>query len=396
MKICIITKNKFFIDEEKLISSGLLTYEENHILGCNFNELEKIIFIGFKEEKPFDGYVYNNLGKKNNVFVVGPKWKEEEKYIIDRLINIYKIIIEIFKNKKILKDIQIIYSPFFEYTAFLLFILKLINSKSKFINYIIGDYPECNYQKKKKHFLKFVLLVFMKISILISTETWIISDYLFKKYNYGKKCIKIPFSSISNNEINLPKRCSTSIIKLLFVGRFAQEKNPHIPCLVAKKLKEKGNNIFLGMIGDGELYNSLNILCKNYFLEQEYQFYGWIKDRKELLKEISGFDFLIFPSTKGEGLGLVIIEAMSQGLVVVATKCGGLEEMIKNEFNGFLIDLAEDNLIVDRTVELIELLTKNPLKYYSISTNAIDTAKELTIEKMSHIQRQRILNLLKK
>jgi len=55
-----------------------LTYEENHILGCNFNELEKIIFIGFKEEKPFDGYVYNNLGKKNNVFVVGPKWKEKK------------------------------------------------------------------------------------------------------------------------------------------------------------------------------------------------------------------------------------------------------------------------------------------------------------------------------
>lgn len=146
VSLCLVTiKNRFYLNENYLVSSGLLTYHQDHFIGFRFEEFKKILFIGFKEEKEFDGYYYKNLGRANNVFVVGPKFKEEKKYILDRLVNILKILLEIWKERKVFKDVKIVFSPFFEYTAFIFLFLKIINPKAKFILYMIGDYPEWNY-----------------------------------------------------------------------------------------------------------------------------------------------------------------------------------------------------------------------------------------------------------
>jgi glycosyltransferase involved in cell wall biosynthesis len=394
MKLCILTKNQFYINKHTLISSGRPWDRESSILGFKIEEFEKLVFVGFKVNEKFDGYAYNK-GTEDGIFVVGPKFREEKRYILDRLINIFLTLKEIWKNREILKDIDLVCAPFFEYVVFEFLMLKLICKKAKFVVYIIGDYPEWNYRKKKNKLLKIFLLVSQKLSQLLADESWILSEYLMSKYK-TKNSVLIRSSSIKKEDISLPNTINLEKIALVFVGRFAEEKNPHIPILVVKKLKEKGYNVNLNLVGDGELKANMEELIQKLGLNENVKMFGWIKDRKELFEILKGSDILVFTSKPGEGLGLTILEAMSQGLPVIATKCGGPEEVIEDGINGYLVNYSTDEDIVNQFVEKIEFLIKNPEIYEQISKNNLEKAKEWTMEKFSKIQRERILFLLKK
>jgi len=392
MKICYITKNKFYLEKNFLISSGLLWYEDKGILGFKFEEIEKLVLIGFKTNEKFDGYIYNR-GSENGVFVVGPKFREEKRYILDRLINIFLTLKEIWKNRGILKDVDLVFAPFFEYVAFEFLLLKLICKKAKFVVYIIGDYPEWNYRKKKNKLLKIFLLTSQKLSQLLADECWILSEYLMSKYK-TKNSVVIRSSSIKKEDISLPKSINLEKLTLIFVGRLAEEKNPYIPILIVKKLKEKGYNVNLNLVGDGKLKARMEELIQKLGLNENVKMFGWIKDRRKLFEILRESNILVFTSKPGEGLGLTVLEAMSQGLPVIATKCGGPEEVIEDGINGYLVDYSTDEDIVNQFVDRIEFLIKNPRICEQISKNNIEKAKEWTMEEFSKIQRERMIKLV--
>jgi glycosyltransferase involved in cell wall biosynthesis len=392
MKICLITKNKFYLEKDFLISSGSLWSEETEILGFKLKEIEKLVFIGFKTNEKFDGYVYDK-GIENGIFVVGPKFREERRYILDRLINIFLTLKEIWKNREVFKDVDLVFAPFFEYVVFEFLLLKLICGKAKFVVYIIGDYPEWNYRKRKNKLLKIFLLAFQKLSQVLADESWILSEYLMKKYK-TKNGVLIRSSSIKKEDISLPRTINLEKIALIFVGRFAKEKNPHIPILMVKTLKEKGYNVNLYLVGDGELKANMEELIQRLGLNENVKMFGWIKDRGKLFEILKESDILVFTSKPGEGLGLVILEAMSQGLPVIATKCGGPEEVVIDGINGYLVNYSTDEDIVNQFVEKIEFLIKHPEIYEKISKNNIEKAKEWTMEEFSKIQRERVIKLV--
>jgi glycosyltransferase involved in cell wall biosynthesis len=394
MKICCITKNKFYLEKDHLISNGLLYHDETGILGFKCEEIEKLVLIGFRTDEKFDGYIYNK-GSENGIFVVGPQFKEEKRYILDRLVNIFLTLKEIWKNREVLKDVDLVFAPFFEYVVFEFLLLKLICKKAKFVVYIIGDYPEWNFRKKKNELLKIFLLASQKLAQLLADECWMLSKYLMSKYK-TRNSVLIRSSSIKKEDISLPKTINLEKITLIFVGRFAEEKKPDIPILIIKKLKEKGYNVNLNLVGDGKLKAKIEDLIQKLGLNENVKMFGWIKDRKKLFEIIKESDILVFTSIPGEGLGLTILEAMSQGLPVIATKCGGPEEVIKDGINGYLVDYLVDEDIVNQFIDKIEFLIKNPGIYEEISKNNIEEARKWTIEELSKIQRERILRLIKR
>jgi len=394
MKICLVTKNKFYLENDFLISSGLLWYEETGILGFKFEEIEKLVLIGFKQKERFEGYVYRK-DLKNKIFVIGPKFREEKRYILDRIINIFLTLKEIWKNRKILKDVDLVFAPFFEYVAFEFLLLKLICKKAKFIVYIIGDYPERNYKKKKRLILKMLLIFSQWLSIKLSSESWFISQYLFKKYG-DKKSIVVRSSSIKEeNIVNVSKKFTLPFI-LVFVGRIESDKNPLCLPILLNKLKEKKVGVKLKIVGDGPLKEKLIEKINQLNLEKDVDFYGWIKDRTRLFAILDESHLLILPSIAGEGTPLVFFEAFSRGLPVISTHFPGAEEIIENEVNGYLVDYATDGDIINQFAEKIEYLIQNPEIYEQISKNNIEKAKEWTMEEFLKIQRERVLRVLKK
>lgn len=87
-------------------------------------------------------------------------------------------------------------------------------------------------------------------------------------------------------------------------------------------------------------------------------------------------DIFVLPS-KNEAFGLVNLEAMQFGLPVIATRVGGIPDIIDDGFNGFLIDINSPEQICNRIKKLI----LNPSLYSEMSVNAKDTfAKNYSAE----------------
>lgn len=100
--------------------------------------------------------------------------------------------------------------------------------------------------------------------------------------------------------------------------------------------------------GDGPDKGQLEALIKKLKLEDRVFLKGQTENPREELKKA---DIFVFPS-KYEGFGLALAEAMSVGLPVVGlTTCSGVNELIKDEENGFLVNNAEE--FVNRLDELM-------------------------------------------
>lgn len=89
--------------------------------------------------------------------------------------------------------------------------------------------------------------------------------------------------------------------------------------------------------GDGALLKGLKSLCKQLELESQVTFLGF---RKDIPKLLSASDIYLMPSSN-EGLGTSIIDAIHCNLPVVATRVGGIPELVIPGKTGFLSDSGD-------------------------------------------------------
>lgn len=87
--------------------------------------------------------------------------------------------------------------------------------------------------------------------------------------------------------------------------------------------------------GDGEI-DKVKQYIKENNLDDIAEYIGWVsgEEKNKLLNEV---DVFILPSYN-EGLPISILEAMSYNLPIVSTNVGGIPEILKNEYNGYLIN----------------------------------------------------------
>lgn len=114
--------------------------------------------------------------------------------------------------------------------------------------------------------------------------------------------------------------------KILFVGRLAIEKN-------IEDFLEISNNFMKIVVGDGpERKNMKNRYPHTHFLG--------IKKWQELADIYRSVDVFVFPS-KTDTLGLVNLEAMACGKPIVAYNIENMQWIVKNNFNGILVNEDE-------------------------------------------------------
>jgi glycosyltransferase involved in cell wall biosynthesis len=91
------------------------------------------------------------------------------------------------------------------------------------------------------------------------------------------------------------------------------------------------------------LYDDLLQLRKELGLEETVKFLGYIDDAADFLSNIDVF----LSSSISEGLPLSAIQAMVAELPVVATRCGGYEELVTDRENGWLVEIGNPQAIAD-------------------------------------------------
>ena len=124
-------------------------------------------------------------------------------------------------------------------------------------------------------------------------------------------------------------------------------------------------------VGDGELKQQMEQLAKELNISERLIFTGFQSNVGDFLK---AFDIFVLPSKK-EGLGTSVLDAMSAGLPIVATKAGGIPEMITDRVNGLLVNSGDSDSLADAILYLLD----NSEIAKELGANALQTVKEFDI-----------------
>ena len=95
---------------------------------------------------------------------------------------------------------------------------------------------------------------------------------------------------------------------------------------------------------------------------------NWVTN-DERDKFVDSIDLYVLPS-RTETFGMVVVEAMARMKRVVATKCGGPEEIITDGVDGFLVEKENPEAMANALEELI----RHPEKSKNIPMNAYETS----------------------
>ena len=158
---------------------------------------------------------------------------------------------------------------------------------------------------------------------------------------------------ISNGVIvsDLSNRSPIKKYDVLFVGRLTKAKGVDILIKAINILKEKyRKEIKAVIVGKGDLEEELKELVKELGIEKEVEFLGVRKDIEKLMKSTK----LFVLSSRWEGLPLTILEAMSSGAGIIATKVGGIPEIIQNGKEGILISPEDSETLAGAIAELLK------------------------------------------
>ena len=125
------------------------------------------------------------------------------------------------------------------------------------------------------------------------------------------------------------------------------------------------------ILGSGELENNLKELSKELRLEDQILFLGF---KSNILDYYFSFDIFVM-SSKEEGLGTAILDAMAVGLPIASTSGGGISEILGTGVGSFLVDVGDykslanclDKLVDDKKLrELFGKKNKVEVKNFSI------------------------------
>lgn len=173
-----------------------------------------------------------------------------------------------------------------------------------------------------------------------------VRDHLIRSYGYSPECI----TTIRNGWQGNPRaradhRPNRSLIS---VGNLRREKG-HSTLLRAFAEIPDSNRYTLVLVGDGPMRGELEDLAAELGIRERVHFSGAVDDVWPVLAEA---DLLVLPSLY-EALGTVVMEAMASGLPVVASRVGGVPELVEEGVTGLLVPPGDHSLLAAALGELL-------------------------------------------
>jgi glycosyltransferase involved in cell wall biosynthesis len=204
---------------------------------------------------------------------------------------------------------------------------------------------------------------FNKITLAFFSSSWA-SDFVKQHFKVNSvSTISFGCNLKQMTEI-YPKQLSAKKCNLLFVGVDWERKGGDVALKILQDLVEKKIDARLTVIGcvppPGNDLNHVRVIEK---LDKDSA-----EGEREFVAILNRTDFFILP-TRADCTPIVIAEAFSAGVPVLATNTGGIPSLVSEGVNGFMF--AQDD--VQGYVQRIIQLLNDSLQYNMISQNCIES-----------------------
>ena len=331
---------------------------------CIFDELdilesyEPVIFCLHKD---------SNFQVKFKLFhkkIFEPLWSKDFPFIKNRDIKLYNKFIRWCSEIITLSNIKVLHAQFLTDGLFFLKIKKL--TKLPLIVSVRG----------------FDIYSLRKINLtplFSQADLFLVRSHTMKKdlIGLGCDCDKIV---VHHSGIILPIELRREVaplnnIKILMVGRLTEKKGTSFGIETFNGLCRYNNNLALCIIGDGPLRNQVTKKVSESPFSHKIKLLGEVTNQ-EVLEVMGGSQILLQPSKTArdgdkEGIPNSIMEAMSLGLIVVASDNGSIPEIVENKKTGFIF--KENNF--EEAINQLRFVIENISELNELKINAFVKVK---------------------
>lgn len=141
-------------------------------------------------------------------------------------------------------------------------------------------------------------------------------------------------------------------ITISFVKHLTPKYGPSFLIKAFSKVAERYPNVELYMVGEGELMQELIKLARDLGVDDKIYFQGHIS-QIEVVELLKRTDIFVMPSIY-ETFGVAALEASAMEIPVIATKVGGVQEVVKDGKTGFLVDKEDISKLSNAILKLIK------------------------------------------
>ncbi|MEC1744260.1 glycosyltransferase [Schinkia azotoformans] len=241
---------------------------------------------------------------------------------------------------------------------------------------VAWDNPSCQFEtdnqfwQTNKRFISSAESCDEIVSVDTNTANW------FQTVNYqlGKKIKVIP-NYVDLNEFKPNKGNESSggkdRIKILYPRRLYEARGLYLVLDILDDILTQFPQVEFHFVGKGFDQDIKHVVKKQKKWKDRVKWYALPPE--EMHKAYQDADISLIPTLYSEGTSLSCLEAMASGSAVIATRIGGLTDLVIDNFNGFLIDPNKEAL----KNAIIELIC-NPNKLTAFKNRGIEVANSFS------------------
>ena len=193
--------------------------------------------------------------------------------------------------------------------------------------------------------------LFLKVDGFHAVSNSIINEAL--QYGANPTKTKVIYSGLNPEKMPFEiNAVENKPLQILSIGRSHWVKG-YTYALEACSLLKKDNFDFQYTIIGADMDEELLFQRAQLELENQVVFEKSIPFEK-IINKIHQADILLLSSVE-EGIANVVLEAMALGTLVISTNCGGMDEVIMDEQNGFLVPIRNPKAMTDKIMQVVSL-----------------------------------------
>lgn len=209
-------------------------------------------------------------------------------------------------------------------------------------------------------------------SNLVFTNSLAVKDYYYGPIKNEKVRNLYPQQNLikdAMHQVDLHK----SPLTLSMLGTVHEGKGQMDAILAVSELKRSGSLVNLNIVGmaNNKYLELLEDIVQTEGLNSQINFLDFVEDPQKIYRESD----IILVCSRNEAFGRVVTEAMSYGIPVIATRSGGIPEIINDNESGLLYDPGNYHQLADKIRSLIVF----PNLRKKISQNALIRVKAFTL-----------------
>jgi len=172
-----------------------------------------------------------------------------------------------------------------------------------------------------------------------------------QKYNAVKEKIKVIYSILDRHSLTdyEHQTQNNKTIQILSIGRFHWKKGYRYAIDAIKLLVQNGFSIQYTIVASGNISEEILFQINQLDLEDDIIIINGLPQEK-VFDLMNKSDCLLLPSLE-EGIANVVLEAMTIGLPVISTNCGGMPEVVKHKETGWLVPVRNAKAIKDAILD---------------------------------------------